>query len=154
MQHGDDGVAGPHDVHPALHLVGRADIASGCRYPPCVPGRYKSDGTYKPASPFPICRRAVQRHGLGIRLCLTVLALITLLLGARYPLYALNKVTTARRDLNACFLTFHSLGAAPAAAHSADTELAFAARRQAAGPHAAFLPAFAFVPYKVRRIGF
>ena len=55
-----------------------------------------------------------------------------------------------RRDLNACFLTFHSLGGAPAAAHSPDAASAFAQRRQAAGASAAFLPAFAYVPYKVQ----
>ncbi|KAK9838258.1 hypothetical protein WJX81_000728 [Elliptochloris bilobata] len=69
---------------------------------------------------------------------------------AWYPLYALNKVAASRRDLNACFLTFHALGGAPAAGHSAETELAFARRRQAAGANAAFLPAFAFVPYKMQ----
>ncbi len=120
----------------------------------CVQGGTRATGPITLPLHFSSAGGRFSATVLGIRVCLTDSALITLLLGARYPLYALNKVTTARRDLNACFLTFHSLGAAPAAAHSADTELAFAARRQAAGPHAAFLPAFAFVPYKVRRVGF
>jgi len=69
---------------------------------------------------------------------------------ARYPLYALNKASNARRDLNACFLTFHSLGSAAAAAHSADIEAAFAHRGRADGASVACLPAFAFVPYKMQ----
>jgi hypothetical protein len=69
---------------------------------------------------------------------------------ARYPLYALNKAPNARRDLNACFLTFHSLGSAAPAAHSADVEAAFAHRRRADGASVACLPAFAFVPYKMQ----
>jgi len=69
---------------------------------------------------------------------------------ARYPLYALNKASNARRDLNPGYHTSPPGGRAPPAPHSADIEAAFAHRGRADGASVACLPAFAFVPYKMQ----